>query len=210
MATVLKPTRPKPLLDASSAGLRMTLAQFRAIKPEDVDERFKYELVSGVLVVSPPPSPFERGPNDHLGYLLRNYQNSHPNGHHLNETLYEEELATLPDTMRRADRAIWAGLGGPPDFETDVPSILIEFLSPGKRSWERDYEIKRDEYLGVGVKEYWVFDRFERQLTVFRKNKRAKIIKEHQTYESALLPGFVLKLDVLLEQVDKINKKRRK
>jgi Uma2 family endonuclease len=74
----------------------------------------------------------------------------------------------------------------------------------------RDYEEKREEYLSIGVVEYWVFDRFERQMSVYRKGKRTRVVKEHQSYESQLLPGFVLEIDALLSRVEKWTKKKRK
>ena len=36
----------------------------------------------------------------------------------------------------------------------------MEFVASGKRNIKRDYEEKRDEYLALGVSEYWVIDRF--------------------------------------------------
>ncbi len=193
-----------------SAGLRMSLAEFQHLDPENFDENYHYELVHGVLIVTKPPSPMERDPNDELGHLLRTYNEQHPHGHSLDATLFEQNLTTLPDTMRRADRVIWAGLGRDPDSEIDIPSIVIEFVSGGRRNWMRDYEEKRDEYLNIGVIEYWVFDRFKRQMSVYRQGKRARIVKEYQSYESTLLPGFVLSIDALLARADKWTKKKRK
>src|SRR6516225_8283387 len=53
-------------LDASSAGISMTPEEFDAIT--DYDECFNYELINGVLVVTPMSSRSERSPNDLLGY----------------------------------------------------------------------------------------------------------------------------------------------
>lgn len=193
-----------------SAGLRMSLTEFQHLDPTSFDEDYRYELVQGVLIVTKPPSPMERDPNDQLGHLLRTYNEQHPEGYRLDATLFEQSLVTLPDTMRRADRVIWAGLGRDPDPEVDVPSIVIEFVSGGRRNWMRDYEEKRVEYMNIGVVEYWVFDRFKRQMSVYRQGKRARTIKEHLSYESTLLPGFVLSIDTLLARADKWTKKKRK
>jgi hypothetical protein len=43
-------------------------------------EGWRYELTNGVVVVSPSPSRKERHPNEELGYLLRRYQEDHPQG----------------------------------------------------------------------------------------------------------------------------------
>ena len=69
----------------------------------------------------------------------------------------------------------------------------------------RDYEEKRDEYLAAGVKEYWIIDRFRRVMTVYRKGLAGPtydIVTETQTYETGLLPGFVLPLSRLLAKAD--------
>ena len=60
---------------------------------------------------------------------------------------------------RRLDRAIWAGLGRDPE-EDEPPTIAVEFVSKGKVNQERDYIAKRAEFREIGVREYWVIDRF--------------------------------------------------
>ena len=62
-------------LSPELAGTLMTPEEFDAA--EECEEGYNYELINGVLVVSPPPLEGERGPNDYLGYLLRSYQEHH-------------------------------------------------------------------------------------------------------------------------------------
>jgi len=59
-------------------------------------------------------------------------------------------------------------LGRHPNVETDIPAILVEFVSKRKRYRVRDYEEKRREYQAIGVREYWVVDWFGRTMTVFK------------------------------------------
>src|SRR5207248_2338465 len=126
-------------------------------------------LINGVLVVTPMPLNNEVDPNDELGYLLRRYHEEHPRGSALDYTGYERTIYTKKN-RRRVDRAIWAGLGRPPR-QNEIPTIAVEFVSKGKRSWQRDYVVKRREYIQVGVREYWVIDRFRHVLTVFTRVK---------------------------------------
>jgi Uma2 family endonuclease len=188
------------LLGPDSAGARLTLREFDRAR---FVEGWRYELIGGVLVVSPIPLEPERDPNDELGHLLRNYREEHPQGACLNKTLPEHTVHTLTN-RRRADRVIWAGLGRLPRRD-ETPTVIAEFVSSGKRDRMRDYEAKRDEYLAVNGSEYWVIDRFERIMTVFRKsgNKvKKRTVREHQVYTTDLLPGFELPLARLLAAAD--------
>jgi Uma2 family endonuclease len=158
-------------------------------------EGWRYELINGVLVVSSTPSLNERDPNQALGRWLLNYQETHPQGSALDFTIHEHTVVTGRN-RRRADRVIWAGLGRLPRPD-DVPSVVAEFVSAGKRNLIRDYEAKRDEYLASGVQEYWVIDRFQRTLTVFTRHgrrTRKRVFHEDEVYVTDLLPGFELPL----------------
>jgi Uma2 family endonuclease len=156
-----------------------------------------------VLVVSPFPLENERDPNEELGYLLRVYRDNHPQGSSFNGTLFEHTVKTLRN-RHRADRVIWAGLGRPPR-KGELPTIIAEFVSAGKRDRQRDYEEKRDEYMEIKVKEYWVIDRFKRTMTVFflqRGKTHKRVIREKHTYTTDLLPGFELPLARLFAIAD--------
>ncbi len=175
-----------------SAGTLMTPQEFDRA---DFEEGWRYELINGVLVVSPIPLENERDPNGELEYLLRVYRDTHPQGWALDATLFEQTVKTQQN-RRRADRVIWAGLGRQPR-RRDVPTIIVEFVSAGKRDRQRDYEEKRDEYLPLGVKEYWVIDRFKKTMTVFwlqGDQVRKRVVRANQKYKTALLPGFELPL----------------
>jgi Uma2 family endonuclease len=207
MATATPKTR-RLRLGPRSAGLLLTPAEFDRAW---VLEGWRYELINGVLVVSPTPSRRERGPNQTLGRWLENYQEGHPEGSALDATLPEEEIETKQN-RRRMDRAICAGLGRDPE-EGETPAIAVEFVSKGKVNQERDYTAKRAEFREIGVREYSGFDRFRRSLMVYRfsgEKDESLRISEDQTYETPLLPGFVLPLKQLLAIADRWAKQRRK
>jgi Uma2 family endonuclease len=197
-------------LGPRSAGLLLTPAEFdRATGVRG----WRYELINGVLVVSPTPSRQERGPNEVLGHWLMQYQEGHPQGSVLDATFPEEEIETRQgQDRRRVDRAIWVGLGHDPE-EGEVPTIVVEFVSAGKVNQERDYVVKRAEYREVGVRQYWVIDRFRRTLTCYDfggEKDDERLIPEGKTFESPLLPGFVLDLKRLLAFADRWAKKKRR
>lgn len=180
----------------------MTPEEFDAI--EDYDENYRYELVDGVLVVSPIPSPQETGPNDLLGHLLQKYKEDHPKGGQPDYTL-PQQYVKVRRGRRIADRLIWAGLGRMPKIRSDVAAIAVEFVSGDKRDRKRDYVDKRRDYEKAGIAHYWIIDRFDRTMTVIQNKptgKEVRVVKENETYESPLLPGFVLPLARVLAAAD--------
>lgn len=182
-------------------GRRMTIEEFDAI--EECDDEFRYELIEGVLIVNAAPGPVEVDPNEELGFLLRSYSQHHPGV--IDKTIPEQYIRTH-HSRRRADRVIWIGLGRIPNIKQDIPTIAVEFLSAGRRSWQRDYVQKLEEYLAAGVKEYWLFDRFCRHLAVFRPKSEGSVettvIAAGMVYTTARLPGFELSIDRILKCVD--------
>ena len=205
MTTVLEDlTTP---LGPRDAGLTMTLDEF---EEADFELGYRYELIHGVLVVTPPPLEEERDSNEELGHWLRNYQESHPQGKSLDLTLPEHNLRTRIGN-HRCDRALWTGLGCRPRTRgaaarRDVPSIVVEFPSSRPADQRRDYQETSAEYGELGVQEYWIIDRFRRLMTVHRRrgSRWAKqALQEADTYRTPLLPGFELPLSKLLAVADK-------
>lgn len=205
MATIEMPTTIQPLatrIGLACAGIHMTPEEFDGIT--DYDDLYRYELIHGVLVVNPIPLEGEADPNEELGHWLRSYREQRSQGSALDKTLAERYVRTA-ESRRRADRVIWAGLGRRPDPTVDVPTIVVEFVSAGKRNYVRDYVDKRHEYLEIGVTEYWIIDRFHRTLTVFRQgpaDAAEQVVTVNETYTTPLLPGFELPLARLLAVAD--------
>jgi Uma2 family endonuclease len=196
-----RPTAP-PRIGVESNGMLLTPEEFDAI--QEYDENYTYELVHGVLVVNPIPLEGESGPNELLGGLLFGYREYHEHGKSLDRTLQERFVRTA-NSRRRADRVIWAGLGRRVIPKVDPPTIVIEFVSRSRRDRKRDYEDKRDEYSQAGVKEYWIIDRFQRCMTVFKfggRRSKPTVVAERETYSTRLLPGFELPLARILEEAD--------
>jgi Uma2 family endonuclease len=201
----ITPAEMKLVLGLEHAGMLMAPEEFDAV--EECDRNYRYELIDGRLVVTPSPLEAERDPNEELGRLLRNYQEQHPQGRALDKTLPEQTIPTLTN-RRRADRAIWTGLGHAPIPATDLPTIVAEFVSEALRDRKRDYEEKRDEYREIGIGEYWVFDRFRRTLTVFINDPagpRELAFGANDVYRTLRLPGFELPLARLFALADQWN-----
>ncbi len=195
-----QPDATRLVLGPGLVGTLMTPDEFH--DADEVDEDFRYELIHGVLVVTPPPLEEERGPNEELGVLLHLYRMQYPQGSALDDMLSEQHVSTH-DSSRRADRVIWAGLGRAPNPRKDLPTIVVEFVSEGKKNRLRDYHEKRAEYLAAGVREYLIIDRFARTLTACRSDRPDVEIPHDGTYQTPLLPGFDLPLARLLAVADR-------
>lgn len=205
--TAARPRRIGP----RSSGILMTPEEFDALPADVFDRRYRYELIHGVLVVVPPPDAGERSRNDELGFLLRLYRHTDPQGAALDETL-PEQTVVAGAFRRRCHRAIWAGRNRLPVLEKDVPTITIEFVSATSADRRRDYEEKLREYLAAGVREYWIIDRFRRMMTVYRVGPDGPVtltVNEQDSYQTDLLPGFVLPLARLLAKADDWQPKKR-
>ncbi|MGZ3382499.1 MAG: hypothetical protein ACXVBB_19860, partial [Isosphaeraceae bacterium] len=63
----------------------------------------------------------------------------------------------------------------------------------------------------IGVKEYWIIDRFAKTMTVCRfaaDRDQELVIAADQTYATTLLPGYELPLRRLLELAERWGKKQ--
>jgi Uma2 family endonuclease len=181
-------------------GRRMTPEEFDAIT--DWDPAYRYELIHGVVVVNPIPLESEADPNEELGHLLRTYAEQHPEGRVIDVTMAERYLYLPDGSRRRPDRVIWTGLGRLPQPKVDVPAIVIELASRRLRDRRRDLVEKRSEYAAVGVREYWVIDRYRRIMTVYT-SEGEQVVSEKQCYSTPLLPGFELPLARLFAVADR-------
>lgn len=201
---------PAARLGPGAAGILMSPEEFDSRAAWQWKPGYRYELINGVLIVTPPADIGQSGPNDYLGYELHAYKEHHPQGFSLNLTTHEFPIRTRAN-RRIVDRVIWAGLGRMADPDQEPPTIVIEFVSPGKRSRTRDYDTKRMEYAEIKVLEYWVIDRFRRQMTVYGNapsTPAEQVLGEKDVFTTPLLPGFELRLAKLFAINDAIDRAR--
>ena len=77
---------------------------------------------------------------------------------------------------------------------TGFPELVVEVLSPGESNIRRDREAKLKLYSVQGVQEYWIADRFTRQLEIYRRQQgQLALVATLMTTDeitSPLLSGF--------------------
>jgi hypothetical protein len=143
-------------LGPDDLGRRMRLADFDEAETE---EGCFFELSRGIIVRSQDPQP-------RLLYAICEVRRQFQTHGLANPASIQavggggECKLFLPswDSERHPDLAIYtlAPPRGKNVWARWVPDIVLEILSPG--SEERDYILKREEYLDFGIKEYWILD----------------------------------------------------
>ncbi|HMO87459.1 MAG TPA: Uma2 family endonuclease [Lacipirellulaceae bacterium] len=78
----------------------------------------------------------------------------------------------------------------------ETADLVMEVVSPDKRSHERDYQDKRADYAAAGIREYWIVDPQEQRVTVLALE--GGVYVEHCVVQAAgavtsrLLEGFAV------------------
>ncbi|MGH8903169.1 MAG: Uma2 family endonuclease [Egibacteraceae bacterium] len=105
---------------------------------------------------------------------------------------FTHENYVEPDALYLApehlDRIGEKKLEGPPD-------LVVEISSPSTR--RRDVTLKRNLYLGFGVRDYWFVDLDRTAVIVFRPDEDPFVLHHGDKLTSPVLPGFVLAVEDL-------------
>ena len=84
-----------------------------------------------------------------------------------------------------------------------APELVVEVLSPGEENEKRDRQSKLKLYSVQGVREYWIFDRQQQKLEVYRREngilKLAMTLFKEDDLTSPLLPEFSVPVGGLFE-----------
>lgn len=164
----------------------------------DFQEGRLYELARGVVVVTNVPGISHGRVVNRVGDLFALYNRDHPG--RITYRAGGAECRLILPTLRsdrHPDQAVY--LTPPPEVEDQrlwmqwVPAIVVEVVSKGGR--RRDLIEKREEYLRLGVLEYWILDPQNRRLLALRRLGDAweeTIVPAGKTYRIHLLPGLVV------------------
>ncbi len=132
------------------------------------DDGQRYEIIDGVLFVTPGPGEMHQDVVGELHALLRDYLMGRDVG----------KAMVSPSDVRRGDRrrnrvqpdvfVIRKVDGKRPPYPYDLHDLLlaVEVVSPGNPLL--DYQVKRDLYLREGVREYWVINPAARNVSRWR------------------------------------------
>lgn len=171
-------------------GRRMSIEEFLGW----VHEKTRAEWVDGEVIIM---SPVNYVHDQLQGWLIRLVGNFVEN-HEAGQVCGSEFYMALPDPdARRLPDVAFVSNENPGKFKhasfAGSPDLVIEVVSPD--SVERDYEEKLATYQSSGVKEYWIVDPLEEQVTVYEwvKGKYRAIAEKNGIVRSKVLPGFFVK-----------------
>src|ERR1043165_8849133 len=174
-------------------GLRMGADDFLALG--QTHER--YELVHGVVCMSPRPNTLHQRLLTLISLQLEVYAKSKPGVRFFPDV----DVVLSPDTVYAPDLVCYrpGRIKAYPIRLDTPPDLIIEILSHGTKSF--DLTTKLEDYQKFGVGEYWTYDPADGQLRVFRRDgaELGRVMVSGDTFECATLPGFVIDLRPLRE-----------
>ncbi len=182
-------------------GRRMTLEEYLDAEEE---EGYRYELARGVLEVS-------RVPGDRHGHVVCNlydcvslYRRLHP-GVVLRFGGGNEFQFLIPEMIsgRNPDLAVVLRNSPKEPGGRIKPVLAAEVVSA--RSGDRDYRVKREEYLAYGIIEYWIVDFGARKFTLLTRDGdvwQEQVIPDEQAIPSIVLPGLATTVAELWANLD--------
>jgi len=163
-----------------------------------------YQLIEGIIVMSPSPSFNHQRILLRLSQWIQNYLDENPIGVAVFspcDVRLDENTVYLPDLffVRKENPrvAIDRTVTGPPD-------LVVEILSPS--NFREDRIAKRAAYARAGVEEMWIVDPEARQIELHPLaqglNSSPKIVREPEPFISGLFPGLQIDTVRLFKTVE--------
>lgn len=172
-------------------GARMDADAFSQIQ----DEWHKYELVDGVVILSPSPSPRHQSVAGEIYNQLYSFVRRRRAGLILYETdVHLRAVGRGRDLVYRPE-IVYFRPAREPDLDRPiaiVPDLVVEVISAESR--RLDSQTKLEDYERFGVREYWLFDP-ENCMMRFFVLVRGRYVEARAVgprFASKVVPGFKL------------------
>ncbi|MDZ8029940.1 Uma2 family endonuclease [Nostoc sp. DedSLP04] len=173
-------------------GVRWTIHDLELL-PEN--EWTRYEIINGELFVTRPPHRRHQQVSVKIARKLDVWSDLSGLGETIVApgVIFSQADSVIPDVVW-VSRERLAQIEDEAGHLTGAPELVIEVLSPGKQNELRDKEAKLKLYSVQGVREYWIVDRFTKQVEVYRREKAQLVLVAtllgDDEITSPLLPGF--------------------
>ncbi|MBE9093068.1 Uma2 family endonuclease [Tychonema sp. LEGE 07203] len=193
-----QPARSIPV-PALESGDRLTRAEFER-RYEATPEKFKAELIEGVVYVASPVRVFHGTPHAALITWLGVYWSATPGVSAADNTTARLDLDNEP----QPDALLRIQIGGTSTISDDgyiegAPELVAEIAAS---SATIDLGAKKNAYRRNGVQEYLVWQTFENRLSWFRLQAEEFVLIEPDAggiIRSSTFPGLWLAVPALLE-----------
>ena len=158
------------------------------------DDGNRYELLDGVLLVTPAPSSAHQVVASRIqGQLIAAVQN--PGYAHV---VGPGAISVPPRTQLQPDILVYPARFGPGTDWTKITEhwLVVEVLSRSSRVYDREF--KRGAYLALGVRELWLVDCLDRSVEVWRLHGDTEVIRDAIRWR---VPGLDVVVPVDLAEV---------
>ena len=193
-----------PTLDQETTQIKLGLKPQGTWTYEDwlnfPDDGWKYEIIDGVLYMSPPPATGHQRSSSKLLTRMNSYA----------ETKNLGEIIAAPCGVRLPNQSVPVE----PDiffikkarlhiiqekYVEGVPDLIVEILSPSNPNHDR--ETKFRIYQEAGVPEYWLVDYLQKTVEVFVLTEGVYTLHNNyragDTITSAQLTGFEIAVNII-------------
>lgn len=175
----------------STTGIRWTVADLELL-PEDGR---RYEIIDGELFGTRTPHWKHQNVAVKIGMALESWSVKSGAGEAaVNPGLvFSETDSVIPDVVWASHERLDTMLDEAGHLVA-APELVVEVLSPGEKNERRDKEAKLKIYSTYGVLEYWIADRNQRKVEVYRRDrgvlKLALSLYASDELTSPVLAGF--------------------
>ena len=159
------------------------------------DRTCRYEIIDGELFVTRAPHWKHQEICVNIGTALKLWSDESGLGKPAVAPgiIFSEADNVIPDVVWASNERLERLLDEAGHL-TAAPELVVEVLSPGNKNERRDREAKLKLYSVQGVQQYWIFDRIEQKVEVYRREKGilklTATLYRHDELTSPLLPGF--------------------
>lgn len=176
-------------------GMALTVPRYTVAELDDFpDDGNRYELLDGILMVTPSPGSPHQGIATRLSIRLGLALELSGHVH-----IYTSGVVTLPPhTQLQPDLLVVPArlpIGAPWVDMTDH-WLAVEVLSRSSRRYDRDF--KRDAYLDLGVREVWLVDTRDRSMEVCRRRGTGDVVRDMIHWR---IPDIAKTVDVDLHEL---------
>jgi Uma2 family endonuclease len=169
----------------------LTIADLEALPDDDGN---RYELIEGELFVSCAPGLTHQIVSDNIVHLIRGYLERNPIGIVVSTIglILSDYNGVIPDIVFFSHENYKRIVSN--ERLCGAPELIIEILSAGSENIRRDRIAKYELYGKYGVKEYWMIDRDQQTVEVYRlKGKSLELASKLRDFDrltTPILPDF--------------------